>query len=366
MSFGSLSGNAIRALNKGASLGGFAHNTGEGGLSPHHLKYDGDIIWQIGTGYFGCRQKNGRFDDGAFADRASRDSVKMIEIKISQGAKPSHGGVLPAAKVTQEIADIRLVEVGQTVNSPPSHPEFSTPIGLLEFVQRLRNESGGKPIGFKLCLGHKHEFLGIIKAMVATQIAPDFITIDGSEGGTGAAPVEFTNRFGVPCLEATYFANQALIGANLRDSIRLISSGITASGFDMLEKIAVGANAVNAARSMMLALGCIQARSCNTNLCPTGIATQDPARERAVDVEEKAQRVKNYHERTIHSFLELCGAMGLEDPDDLAPEDLLRRSENIMRSFVQSYAALEPGQLLSDDIPASFKTDWDRAQAAKF
>ena len=366
MSFGSLSGKAIRALNKGARLGGFAHNTGEGGLSPHHLKHDGDIIWQIGTGYFGCRQKNGRFDDGAFAERASRDTVKMIEIKISQGAKPSHGGVLPGAKVTREIADIRLVEVGQTINSPPSHPEFSTPVGLLEFVQRLRNESLGKPIGFKLCIGHKHEFLGIIKAMVETQIVPDFITIDGSEGGTGAAPVEFTNRLGVPCLEATYFANQALIGANLRDSIRLISSGITASGFDMLEKIAVGASAVNTARSMMLALGCIQARSCNTNLCPTGIATQDPARERAVDVDEKAQRVRNYHERTIHSFLELCGAMGLEDPDDLAPEDLLRRSENIMRSFVQSDAALEPGQLLSADIPASFRTDWDRAQTEKF
>jgi len=366
MSFGSLSGKAIRALNKGARLGGFAHNTGEGGLSPHHLKHDGDIIWQIGTGYFGCRQKNGRFDDGAFAERASRDTVKMIEIKISQGAKPSHGGVLPGAKVTREIADIRLVEVGQTINSPPSHPEFSNPVGLLEFVQRLRNESLGKPIGFKLCIGHKHEFLGIIKAMVETQIVPDFITIDGSEGGTGAAPVEFTNRLGVPCLEATHFANQALIGANLRDSIRLISSGITASGFDMLEKIAVGASAVNTARSMMLALGCIQARSCNTNLCPTGIATQDPARERAVDVDEKAQRVRNYHERTIHSFLELCGAMGLEDPDDLAPEDLLRRSENIMRSFVQSDAALEPGQLLSADIPTSFRTDWDRAQTDKF
>lgn len=366
MSFGSLSGNAIRALNKGACLGGFAHNTGEGGLSPHHLEHGGDIIWQIGTGYFSCRQKNGRFDDGAFADRACRDMVKMVEIKISQGAKPSHGGVLPGAKVTQEIADIRLVEVGQTVNSPPTHPEFSTPVGLLEFVQRLRDESGGKPVGFKLCLGHKHEFLAIIKAMIETGIVPDFITIDGSEGGTGAAPVEFTNRLGVPCLEATYYANQALIGANLKDSVRLISSGITASGFDMLEKIAVGANAVNAGRSMMLALGCIQARSCNTNLCPTGIATQDPARERAVDVEEKALRVKNYHDRTIASFLELCGAMGLENPDDLAPEDLLRRTDNGMRSFVEIYDDLEAGQLLSADIPMAYKSDWDRAQATRF
>ncbi|MCG8415701.1 MAG: FMN-binding glutamate synthase family protein, partial [Pseudomonadales bacterium] len=366
MSFGALSGNAIQALNKGARLGGFAHNTGEGGMSPHHLKHGGDLIWQIGTGYFGCRNKEGRFDDAAFNERAARDVVKMVEIKISQGAKPSHGGVLPGAKVTQEIADIRLVEVGKTVNSPPTHPEFSTPTGLLEFVQRLREGSGGKPVGFKLCIGRKYEFLSIVKAMLDTQILPDFITIDGSEGGTGAAPAEFTNRLGVPCLEATYYVNQVLIGAGLRDRMRLISSGMTATGFDLLEKVAVGADTVNAARSMMLALGCIQARHCNTNHCPTGVATQDPFRARAVDVEEKSVRVKNFHHATVEAFLELCGAMGLEDPDDLTPADLLRRCDEGIKSFPQIYCELSPGQLLGDDIPISYQEDWARASSDSF
>lgn len=366
MSFGALSGNAIQSLNKGAALGGFAHNTGEGGLSPHHLKHGGDLIWQIGTGYFGCRNKQGRFDDGAFAERAAYDAVKMVEIKISQGAKPSHGGVLPGAKVSQEIAAIRLVEVGETVNSPATHPEFSTPTELLEFVQRLREDSAGKPIGFKLCLGRKKEFLAIIKAMLETDILPDFITIDGSEGGTGAAPVEFTNRLGVPCLEATYYVNQVLIGAGLRDSIRLISSGLTATGFDVLEKVAVGADTVNAARSMMMAIGCIQARSCNTNHCPTGVATQDPARARAVDVEEKAVRVRNFHHATVKAFLELCGAMGLEDPDELTPNDLLRREDDGTKSFRQLYEPLECGQLLTSEIPQSYAEAWSLARASTF
>ncbi len=366
MSFGALSSNAIQALNKGAALGGFAHNTGEGGLSPHHLKHGGDIIWQIGTAYFGCRNRQGRFDDGAFSERASKDVVKMVEIKISQGAKPSHGGVLPGAKVSQEIADIRLVEVGETVNSPAIHPEFSTPVGLLEFVQRLREGSAGKPIGFKLCIGRKKEFLSIIKAMLETNILPDFITIDGSEGGTGAAPAEFTNRLGVPCLEATYYVNQVLIGAGLRQSIRLISSGLTATGFDMLEKVAVGADTVNAARSMMLALGCIQARHCNTNHCPTGIATQDPSRARAVDVEEKAVRVRNFHHATVEAFLELCGAMGLEDPDDLTPNDLLRRADDGTKSFRQLYEPLDAGQLLTADVPGSYAEDWKLASSTAF
>ena len=290
----------------------------------------------------------------------------MLEIKISQGAKPSHGGVLPGAKVTQEIADIRLVEPGKTVNSPATHPEFSTPVGLLEFVQRVREGSGGKPVGFKLCIGRRDEFLAIVKAMLETGILPDFITIDGSEGGTGAAPAEFSNRLGVPCLEATYYVNEVLIGAGLRDSIRIISSGMTATGFDMLEKIAVGANSVNAARSMMLALGCIQARSCNTNHCPTGIATQDPFRSRAVDIEDKSARVHRYHEATVQSFLELCGAMGLKDPDNLQPDDLLRRSHDGTKSFTQIYEALAPEQLLSTDIPISYREDWNRAVASKF
>lgn len=366
MSFGSLSSSAIEALNKGARLGGFAHNTGEGGLSPYHLKHGGDLIWQLGTAYFGCRKKDGLFDDGAFAERAAADVVKMTEIKISQGAKPSHGGVLPGAKVTQEIADIRLVEVGKTVNSPATHPEFSTPVGLLEFVQRVREKSGGKPVGFKLCIGRRHEFLSIVKAMLETGILPDFITIDGSEGGTGAAPAEFANRLGMPCLEATYYVNQALIGAGLRDSIRIISSGITATGFDMLEKIAVGANTVNAARSMMLALGCIQSRTCNTNNCPTGVATQDPFRSRAVDIDDKSLRVKRYHNSTVKSFLELCGAMGFQHPDDLKPDDLLRRCDEYTRTFTQIYVPLAAGQLLTAEIPSDYSADWTRAKASTF
>lgn len=366
MSFGSLSGSAIRALNRGAALGGFAHNTGEGGLSPHHLKHGGDLVWQIGTGYFGCRDRAGRFDDGAFAERARLDNVKMVELKLSQGAKPGHGGVLPGAKVTREIADIRLVEAGRTVVSPPSHPEFDTPVGLLEFVRRLRRLCGGKPVGFKLCLGRKTEFLAIVKAMLETRILPDFISIDGSEGGTGAAPVEFTNRFGMPCLEATYYADQVLTGAGLRRQVRILSAGITATGFDMLEKIAVGADAVNAARAMMLALGCIQSRHCNTDMCPTGIATQNPRRARAVDVGDRSQRVRRFHHATVEAFLELCGAMGLADPDELSASSLLRRGEEGAMPFDLRRRPLEPGQLLSGTAPEPYREDWDRAAPGSF
>lgn len=366
MSFGALSAPAIEALNKGAALGGFAHNTGEGSMSKHHLKHGGDIIWQIGTGYFGCRNPDGSFNDQAFAERANLDNVKMIEIKLSQGAKPSHGGVLPGAKVTEEIAEIRLVNVGETVNSPPTHPEFNTPTGLLNFVSRLRELSQGKPIGFKLCLGRKTEFLAIIKAMLDTSIYPDFITVDGAEGGTGAAPVEFSNRLGTPCLEATYYVNQVLVGAGIRDRIRVISSGQTATGFDMLEKIAVGADAVNAARSMMMALGCVQAKACNTNHCPTGIATQDPARAKAVDVDEKSQRVKNFQHATVEACLELCGAMGYGNPCDLNPSDLFSRCEGGMRNFDQIYEPMVDKQLLSDTTPDSYRDDWLKASATSF
>lgn len=366
MSFGALSSTAISALNKGASMGDFAHNTGEGGMSKYHLKHGGDIIWQIGTAYFGCRNPNGSFNDEAFAERASNDVVKMIEIKLSQGAKPSHGGVLPGAKVTQEIADIRLVEVGKTVNSPANHPEFDTPKGLLQFVSRLRKLSGGKPVGFKLCLGRKVEFMAIVKAMVETKILPDFITIDGAEGGTGAAPVEFSNRLGTPCIEATYYVNQVLIGAGLREEIRLISAGQTASGFDMLEKIIVGADTVNAARAMMIALGCVQAKACNTNECPTGIATQNPARARAIIVDEKSERVKNFHNSTVHVFLELCGAMGFSNPDDLSPSDLLSRFEGRGKNFDEIYESLLENQLHTDNIPNSYRDDWHKASADHF
>ena len=366
LSFGALSSTAIAALNRGAELGGFAHNTGEGSISKHHLVHGGDLIWQIGTGYFGCRNPDGNFDDIAFAERASLEVVKMIEIKLSQGAKPSHGGVLPGAKVTEEIAAIRLVPVGETVVSPPSHPEFNSPKGLLQFVARLRSLSQDKPVGFKLCLGKKSEFMAIVKAMLETEILPDFITVDGAEGGTGAAPVEFSNRLGTPCLEATYYIHQVLTGAGLRKQIKIISAGQTSTGFDMLEKIIVGADTVNAARSMMMALGCVQAKSCNTNNCPTGVATQNPARARAIDVTEKSTRVYKFHRATVQSFLELCGAMGISNPDDLCPSDLLSRHEGGIRNFDQLYQPLMENQLLTDSIPDHYRDDWQKASAGGF
>jgi len=366
MSYGALGANAIRALNRGAKRGGFAHNTGEGGLSPYHLEFGGDIVWQIGTGYFGCRDDDGGFDADAFAARATLDAVKMIEIKLSQGAKPSHGGVLPAAKVTREIAAIRLVEPGRDVISPPAHSAFEGPRGLLEFVARLRALSGGKPTGFKLCLGRRAEFMAICKAMLETGIRPDFITIDGAEGGTGAAPVEFSNRLGTPCIEALYYVDQVLTGLNLRNDIRLIASGKTATGFDMLVKIALGADAVNAARTMMMALGCIQSQRCDTNHCPTGIATQNRRRGRAVDIADKHRRVANFHRNTIESFLELCGAMGHDDPEDLSAAEIFLRQDRQARNFDEIYAPLHPGQLLGEDIPSAYAADWRTAVADRF
>ena len=366
MSFGALSGRALAALNKGAAMGNFAHNTGEGGISEYHLQHGGDLIWQIGTAYFGCRNNDGSFNAKAFTERSSLEVVKMIELKLSQGAKPSHGGVLPGAKVTAEIARIRQVEVGKTVLSPPAHPEFNTPRGLLEFVQQLRELSAGKPVGFKFCLGKKTDFLAIVKAMLETEIYPGFITVDGAEGGTGAAPVEFSNRLGTPCLEATYYVNEVLIGAGIRNRMQLISAGKTATAFDMLEKMIVGANTVNAARSMMMALGCVQAKSCNTNKCPTGIATQNPWRARAIDVNEKALRVFNFHRTTLEACYELCGAMGYANPDELTPADLFSRYEYGMRNFDQIYTPLLEGQLLSDSIPAAYRDDWHKASSDSF
>ncbi len=366
MSFGALSANAIRALNRGARLGGFAHNTGEGGISPYHEEFGGDLIWQIGTGHFGCRNNDGSFDSEAFKEKACLPQVKMIEIKLSQGAKPSHGGVLPAVKVSEEIARIRMLEPGKDVISPPSHSSFSTPRGLLELVQRLRELSSGKAVGFKLCLGKKKEFLGICKAMLETGIRPDFITVDGSEGGTGAAPMEFSNRLGTPCLESIYYINQVLTALNLREQIRIIASGKTATGFDMLTKIALGADTVNAARTMMFALGCIQSQSCNTNRCPTGIATQDPVRAKAIDVEEKHRRVASFHDATVQSFLDLCGALGYDDPTQLSPSDIFRRFDQGLMHFDDIYTPLEKGQLLGDDIPAEYATDWALASADRF
>ncbi|KIC45706.1 glutamate synthase [Ruegeria sp. ANG-S4] len=367
MSFGALSANAIRALNGGAKDGGFAHNTGEGGLSPHHLAEGGDIIWQIGTGYFGCRTPEGGFDKDLFAEKAKKDVVKAIEIKLSQGAKPSHGGVLPAAKVDEEISKIRGVPMHKDVISPPIHSAFEGPTGLMEFVKHLREMSGGKPIGFKLCIGKRSEFMGICKAMLETGILPDFITVDGAEGGTGAAPVEFTNRLGVPANEGLIFVNNCLRGIGVRDKIRVICSGKVATGFDMIEKFALGADMCNSARAMMFAVGCIQALHCNTNRCPSGVATQDPIRGRAVNVPQKRKRVHRYHDATLESFREILGAMGKASVADLRPADIRRRmADEGERSYAEMYEFLEDGALLGKSVPNSFADDWSLAKASHF
>jgi glutamate synthase domain-containing protein 2 len=368
MSFGSLSKTAILSLNEGARLGGFAHNTGEGSASPYHLERGGDLIWQIGTGYFGCRTPSGDFDPSAFADRAGIDNIKMIEIKLSQGAKPGHGGILPAAKLSPEIAEIRGVPLGRDVLSPPAHSTFDTPIGLLEYVARLRELSGGKPVGFKLCVGHRSEFLGICKAMLETGITPDFITVDGAEGGTGAAPVELTNSVGMPMRDGLLFVNSALRGVGLRDRMRVITAGKIATGFHMVRAIALGADMCNAGRAMMFSLGCIQARRCNSNDCPVGVATQDPARYQGLVVSDKAPRVQRYHEDTIHAFLELIASCGLGTPDRITPDHVLRRVNALdIKTFAEVYEYLPMGGLLDEaSIPSAWRSRWKKANAEKF
>ncbi len=367
MSFGSLSQNAILALNKGARLGGFAHNTGEGGISPYHLEGGGDLIWQVGTGYFGCRTADGQFDSDLFAGKAQLESVKMIEIKLSQGAKPGHGGILPGAKVTPEIAEIRGVPVGQDVLSPPAHSAFSTPKGLLDFVDRLRELSGGKPVGFKLCVGRRREFLSICKAMVEQRSVPDFITVDGAEGGTGAAPMEFLNAIGTPLTEGLLFVHNALVGCGLRDQTRIICSAKIVSGFHMVRRMAMGADLCNSARAMMFALGCIQALKCHTNTCPVGVATQDPGLYRGLDVPTKAQRVYHYHRNTIKSAVEILAAAGLEHPDELRPHHIQRRvSSTKVQDYATIYEYVEPGAFLGEKPPAEYADAWREASAEKF
>ncbi len=365
MSYGALSKNAIMALNKGAKAGLFAHNTGEGGISPYHLQYGGDLIWQIGTGYFGCRDATGHFNASEFAQQASLPAVKMIELKLSQGAKPGHGGVLPAAKVTREIAHIRHVPEGQTVISPPAHSSFSSPTGLLEFIQTLRHLSGGKPIGFKLCMGRKHEFLAICKAMLETGITPDFITVDGGEGGTGAAPVEFTNSLGSPLRDGLNFVHSSLVGIGLRQEIRIIASGKAFSAFHILRLMALGADTVNSARAMMFALGCVQSRQCNADTCPTGIATQNPTRSKALDVEIKGQRVKRYHNETVGNMMELLSATGLTRYTELTKANINRRvAADKVITYADIYPNFEAGSLLNkNSIPEDWKSHWNRANA---
>jgi len=365
MSFGALSKNAISALNIGAKYGAFYHNTGEGGISPYHLVGGADLVWQIGTGYFGCRDKFGQFDADKFTEKSTYDVVKMIEIKLSQGAKPGHGGILPAAKLTQEIADIRHVPLGEDVISPPAHSAFDSPIGLLEFVQKLRELSGGKPVGFKLCIGNTVEFLSIIKAMLETGITPDFITVDGAEGGTGAAPIELTNSVGTPLRDGLIFVNNSLIGAGLRERIKIIASGKALSAFQMLRLMALGADTINSARAMMFALGCIQSRSCNTDRCPTGVATQNPARFEALDIKHKSKRVANYHAAMIENLVELIAVAGLESLDQLEPKHINRR---VRGTDVQNYGELYPFiscncLLEKSNIPEKWKVRWDQADA---
>ena len=368
MSFGSLSKNAIMALNGGAKIGNFAHNTGEGGISPYHDKYQGDLIYQIGTGYFGCRSKDGGFDPDLYAERTKAPNVKMIELKLSQGAKPGHGGILPAKKVTAEIAKIRSIEMGKDVLSPPYHKAFSSPKGLLKLIKQMQDLSGGKPVGFKLCIGHKAEFLSICKAMIETGIKPDFISIDGGEGGTGAAPLEFSNSVGMPFREGIAFAYDALVGFGLKKDIKLIASGKIVSGFHMFRALALGADLCYSARAMMMAIGCIQALECNMNTCPTGVATQEEHLVKGLDVNDKKVRVANYHRETVKSFVELMAASGLNDPDQINRSHVYRRiiMSKTMR-YDEIYPYLSPNALLEQsDLPINWKVDLELTDSEKF
>ncbi len=368
MSFGALSANAIRALNKGAHLGGFAHDTGEGSISPYHLEHGGDLIWELGSGYFGCRTDEGQFDPERFAIQAQRPEVKMIELKLSQGAKPGHGGILPKHKITAEIASTRGIPMDRDCVSPARHSTFSTPIELLEFLGQLRELSGGKPVGFKLCPGHPWEFMAIAKAMLQTGILPDFIVVDGKEGGTGAAPLEFSNHMGVPLREGLMFVHNTLVGVNLRDKIRIGASGKLISAFDIATVMAIGADWANSARGFMFSVGCIQAQACHTNKCPTGVATQDPLRQRALVVPEKAERVYNYHRNTIGALAEMLAAMGLSHPSQLEPKFLVHRlSASEVKLYSQMHVFLQPGELLDGKVSGEFyRRMWSMAQAETF
>ncbi len=348
MSFGSLSANAVRALNEGARRGGFYHDTGEGSISSYHRENGGDLVWEIGSGYFGCRDEHGRFSEERFAINAALDQVKMIEIKLSQGAKPGHGGVLPAAKVNAEIAITRGVPMGVDCVSPSAHSAFSTPVELLQFVARLRELSGGKPVGFKLAIGHPWEWFGIAKAMQETGLLPDYIVVDGAEGGTGASPAEFMDHVGVPMNEALILVHNTLVGLNLRDRVRVGAAGKVTSAFDIARTIALGADWCNAGRGFMFALGCIQALSCHNDKCPTGITTQDKTRWKHLDPTDKAVRVHNYHENTMRALRDLLCAAGLNDPSELGPEHILRRVSPVeIRSLASLYRYLAPGELLT-------------------
>jgi glutamate synthase domain-containing protein 2 len=367
MSFGSLSGRAVEALNAGARIGGFAHNTGEGGISPHHFKYGGDIIWQIGTGYFGARDEEGRFSPEAFSKNATRPEVKMIELKVSQGAKPGHGGILPAKKNTPEVAAIRMVKPGTTVYSPPFHSAFSSPKEMIHFVQQMRELSGGKPVGFKLCIGRKSEFISVCKAMSELDTYPDFITVDGGEGGTGAAPPEFSNFVGMPLLDGLAFVDNMLKGFGIRHHIKVGASGKILTGFQILRAIALGADICHSARAMMMAVGCIQALECNKNTCPAGVATQDPELENGLVVDDKKVRVANYHKNTVESFVELMAASGIDSPSKLNRHQISRRVfMNEVKTFEEIYPSIPVSSMLSNPVPERYRLSFESASAEKF
>ncbi|MEO8774486.1 MAG: FMN-binding glutamate synthase family protein [Gelidibacter sp.] len=367
MSFGSISANAVRALNAGAKIGNFAHNTGEGGLSHHHLEEGGDLIWQIGTAYFGCRDSEGKFDQELFAEKSKHPHVKMIELKISQGAKPGHGGILPAEKNTEEIAKIRHITPFVKVSSPPYHSAFDTPLGMVKFIQELRNLSGGKPVGFKLCVGYKSEFISVCQAMIALDIYPDYIAVDGGEGGTGAAPPEFSNYVGAPLIDGLDFVHNILNGLDIRKHVKLLASGKITSAFHIARAIALGADGCYQARGMKMALGCIQALLCNTNRCPTGITTQDPKLTRGLVVEDKKIRVANYHQTTLKNFAELLGATGVTESRNLKRSHIYRRvSLNSMITYEELFPSITTGSMLNDEIPEKYKLDFAYADKTRW
>jgi len=369
MSYGALSPNAILALNAGAKRGGFYHDTGEGSISQYHRRHGGDLVWEIGSGYFGCRNPDGSFSAERFAENAASPQVKMIELKLSQGAKPGHGGVLPGSKVNEAIAEARGIPIGEDCISPPYHSGFTTPTGLLEFLAQLRELSGGKPTGFKLALGHPWEFFSMVKAMLKTGIVPDFVVVDGGEGGTGAAPQEFSDHVGAPLREGLLLVHNTLVGAGLRGEVRIAAAGKIISAFDIARTCALGADWCNAARGFMFALGCLQAQTCHTGHCPTGVTTQDPLRYRALVPEDKAARVYHFHHNTLHALKELLSAAGLTHPEQIGPEHIIRR---VSSTEVRSVAALHhwvlPNQLLDDELPDHpvFRVFWDLASPDSF
>ena len=367
MSYGSLSKNAVLALNGGAKDGNFAHNTGEGGVSPHHLDPGGDLIWQIGTGYFGCRTEDGNFDSDKFTLKAKDPRIKMIEIKLSQGAKPGHGGILPAKKVTKEISEIRHVPMGKDVISPPAHSAFSTPVEMMMFIKRVRSLAEGKPVGIKLCLGKRREFISLCKAMIQTGICPDYIVVDGGEGGTGAAPLEFTNHVGSPGVEGLIFVHNTLVGFHLRDKVKIGATGKIASAFGIAKTLALGADFCYSARAMMLALGCIQALACNTNTCPTGIATQKKSLMGGLVVKDKRTRVATFHKETVEALAEIIGAMGLDGVHKLRPWHIMRRTAaNEIHHYGEIFDFLDDGELLQDELPKDYELAVKAARAEDF